>query len=241
MAEFFKNHKKQFIIAAIISVVIFAIYLFLLFQPGFWYRGVFLYKQKAPFEGMEVYSGKDTLNNARYEMTMAKDGIKTHIAFTVNETERYYEIISDNSEDYYPDVEIYENDELVFKGTHRGFGLLTEDDEFFEEPIEIIPSYAYPLPEEELFPSYNWFYDISQSVKPEIRGNPLMLIGIVVLATVAALDIIYPDMFWELEHWLDTKGGEPSEFYRFSQKALHIVSLILIVILMILSFSKNFW
>ena len=133
MIEFFQNHKKQCIVAAIISVIIFAIYLFFLFKPGLWYRDAFLYKQKAPFEGIEVYSGKDMELGCRYEMTMAKDGIKTHIAFTVNETERYYEIISDNSEDYYPDVEIYENDELVFKGTHRGFGLLTEDDEFFDD------------------------------------------------------------------------------------------------------------
>ena len=75
MIEFFQNHKKQCMIAAAVSVVIFAVYLFLLFKPGFWYRDAFLYKQKAPFEGIEVYSGKDRELGYRYEMTMAKDGM----------------------------------------------------------------------------------------------------------------------------------------------------------------------
>ena len=184
---------------------------------------------------MEVYFGKDRINNVSYEMTMAKDGMKTYIAFTVNETERGYEIVSDNSEGYNPKVTIHENGELVFKGTHAGFSLLTEDGEFFEDPITFAVSGSDKIPEEELFPSYNWLYDVSQQ-RTAIRGNPLFLIGIVLFAAVMIVDIACPDFFWNLDHWLDTKGGEPSEFYRFTQKLLWILAPIIIIASMIFSF-----
>ena len=112
---------------------------------------------------------------------------------------------------------------------------MTEDGDFFEDPIKIVPSYAYPLPEEELFPSYNWLYDVSQQ-RTAIRGNPLFLIGIVLFAAVMIVDIAYPDFFWNLDHWIDTKGGEPSEFYRFTQKLLWILTPIIIIASMIFSF-----
>lgn len=237
MTEFFQKHRKSFIICgAIIAAAVFAFYLYALFRPGYWYLDVFLYKEKAPFEGMEVYSGHDAVNKAEYELTIAKDGMKTYMAFTVNEEERSYEIISDNTEDYYPNVTIFENGEQIFKGTHRGFGLLTEDDEYFEKSVEIIPSYAYPLSEEELFPPYNWLYDVSQSIKTEIRGEPYWLILIVMLIGLVALDMAHPDFFWCFNNWLDVKGGEPSEFYRFTQKALWILSPFIVLILMIVSF-----
>ncbi len=235
MIEFFQNHKKQCIIVAVISVIVFAVYLFLLFKTGYWYRDIFLYKQKAPFEGIEVYSGKDTKNDARYEMTMAKDGIKTYIAFTVNETERNYEIISDNSESYDPKVTIYENGELIFTGTHAGFILLTEDGEYFEDPVKVIPSYAYPLPEEELFPSYNWLCDVSQQ-KTAIRGNIIFLPAIIMIAAVVVFDMMYPDFFWQMRNCLDVEGGRPSDYFRFVQKLGWKISPFIIIALMIASF-----
>ena len=137
MAEFFKNHKKQCIIAALISVVVFAVYLYLLFLPGCRYRDVFLYKQKAPFEGIEVYSGKDRALGYRYEMTKAKDGTKTYIAFTVNKTERGYEIVSDNSENHNSAVEIYEDGKLVFKGTSIAGMLFDVNEKPFVKTPEI--------------------------------------------------------------------------------------------------------
>ena len=236
MAEFFKNHKKQCIIAAIISVVIFAVYLCLLFLPGFWYRDAFLYERKAPFEGIEVYSGKDKTNDVRYEMTMAKEGMKTHIAFTVNETEKGYEIISDNSESHNPSVEIYENGELVFRGTSIAGMLFDLNDKPFVETPQI--NYYEPdaLSEEELLPTYNWLYEVSQRIKPEIRGNVIFLPTIVIVAAVVIFDMMYPDVLWALEHRLDVDGGKPSDYYRFIQKAGWVLSPFIIIALMIASF-----
>ncbi len=237
MSEFFSKHKKSCIIAGlIIGAVIFAVYLFALFRPGFWYRDAFLYKQKAPFEGMEVYSGKDRELGYRYEMTMAKDGIKTYIVFSVNETERLYEVISDNSKNHNPDVEIYENGELVFKGTSFSGMLFDLNEEPFVETPEINFYVNGNVPEGELLPTYNWIYEVSQRVKTDIRGNAIWLIFIAVFAGTIALDMIYPDLFWELNHRLSVEGGIPSDYYRFIQKAGWVLSPFIIIALMIASF-----
>ena len=236
MVEFFQNHKKQCIIAAVISVIIFAVYLFLLFKPGFWYRDAFLYKQKAPFEGMEVYSGKDKINGVFYEMTMAKDGTKTCIVFTVNETEREYEILSNNSKSNYAEVEIYENGKLVFEGSYFSNMLFSKSGEPFVET----PNMNYYIPgelsEEELIPTYNWLYEISQRRNTEIRGDVIWLSFIVVFAGIIALDMFFPDLYWELRHRLSVEGGKPSDIYRAWQKLGWMISPFIIIVLMIATF-----
>ena len=237
MKDFIKEHKKICILAGIAFALLFIIYLFALFRPGFWYGDAFLYKQKAPFEGIEVYSGKDRALGYRYEMTMAKDGMKTYIAFTVNETERGYEIVSDNSENHNPAVEIYENGELVFKGTSIAGMLFDENEEPFVETPEINFYVNGNVPEEELLPAYNWLYEVSQKVKSaDIRGNAIFLPAIIIVAAVVVFDMMYPDFFWELEHRLHVDGGTPSDYYRFIQKAGWVISPFIILALMIVSF-----
>ena len=50
MADFFYKHKKACIIAGITAaVIIFAVYLYALFFPGYWYGDVFLYKKARKF------------------------------------------------------------------------------------------------------------------------------------------------------------------------------------------------
>ena len=121
MTDFFYKHKKACIIAGITAaVIIFAVYLYALYK-----------KSEKIFGQTEVYSGRDAVNKADYALYKIKEGNKTKLSFYVNDFERNYEIVSDNSEGYNPKVTIYENDELVFKGTHGGFSLLTEDGDFF--------------------------------------------------------------------------------------------------------------
>ena len=240
MMEFIKKRKKFCVTLAFVSIIIFAIYLYALFLPGYWYGDVFLYKGKNLFEDLEVYSGYDWKNKAEYELTMAKDGMTSYMVFTVNGEERAYEIISDNSESYYPDVAIYENRELVFNGTHDGIYLVTDEGEYFENEdfINIEGFGSWNVPTDKLFPAYNWLYDVSQSVKTEIRGEPVWLICIVIFIAVLILDMSFPDFLWHFHNWIDVKGGEPSEFYRFIQKAGWMISPFVIILFMILSFTE---
>ena len=200
MSEFFSKNKKICVISGIIvGIVVFAIYLYALFLPGYWFGDVFLHKEKAPFSGMEVYSGHDAENQADYQLVMSKEGIVTYMAFTVNGEERFYEITSDNSENYYPDVMIFENGEQVFNGTYRGSHLVTEEGEFFEieNAVNVDGFGSWDIPTENLFPSYSWLYDVSQSIKTEIRGEPVWLIFMVLFMGLVALDMAYPDFFWK--------------------------------------------
>ena len=237
MNEFFEKNRKACIIGGtLIFAAVFAFYLFALFRPGYWHREVFLYKEKAPFEGMSVFSGHDAVNKADYELTMAKEGTTTYMAFTVNETERSYEINSDDSEGSFPAVEIFENGELVFRGTYMGF-LMDENDEPFE-PLISIGYGPYVPTEEELFPSYNWLYDVSRQ-RTGIRGNIIFFPVIIIIAAVVIIDMIHPDLLWELNHRLSVEGGKPSEFYRSAQKISWILAPVIIIIFMIMSFMTD--
>ena len=245
MKNFFENHRRACIIGGIcFSAAVFAVYLLLLFMPGYWHyvgeENIFLRKTAGAFEEMEVYSGKDILGN-KYELVMLKEGNTAYMAFTANEEEKYYEITSNNSENHRPAVRIVENGKEVFRGTAHLFGdeyaLADNNGEFFTHPFEI--SFAGETAEEpELFPSCGWLYNVSVSVKADTFGEPVMLIFIVFCAAFLAVDILFPDFFWHLRNWADVKGGEPSEFYRFSQKILRIGLAVIIIGAMIMSFIK---
>ncbi|MBQ7875559.1 MAG: hypothetical protein IJ306_10490 [Oscillospiraceae bacterium] len=239
MTDFFKKHKKFCtVVGIIIAVIVFAGYLFALFLPGYWYGDTFLYEKGYPYSMVQFFSGRDIKNDADYELTIAKDGKTTYMVFTVNEAERSYEITSDDSINHHPKVTIAENDEVIFIGTAKSGFLFDENDELFEPPITVTYD-AYEPTEEELFPSYTWLYGVSQNVKTEIRGEPIWLISIIIVIAVCVFDMKFPDFFWNLEHGLEVKGGEPSDLYRFIQKAAWVSAPIVVVIFMILTFTTH--
>ncbi|MBQ3038311.1 MAG: hypothetical protein IJD30_03940 [Clostridia bacterium] len=234
MTAILSRYKKQCsFIGIALAVVLFAVYLHALFQQGLWHRDAFLYKQDNG-----SYIGSDML--ADYKMSIEQTDDGTDILFSVNDETKHYNIIYD-LENMAQKVKVLENNELIFEGNaHRmGEEYILMDDDFNMADEIVIYVDGQPLNEKNLFPGYTKLYNWAVSNEHDIRGNPAMLIIILISVVILLLDIKCPDLFWLLEHGLDVDGGEPSDWYRFGQKAGRIITIAVIIICIITTFTTR--
>ncbi len=232
MTEFISKHKKPCIIAGIVlAVVLLAFYLRALFIPGFWHGDAFLYKQEdGSFKGSDMY--------AEYKMTINSKNYGADIDFYVNDKQNHYKV-KYSGNDFQKDVEITENDNTIFEGTafcSNNNWILHQKNIELPNDIKVYTGNYVPT-EEELFPGYTRLYDWSVAEKTDIRGNAYMLFFIFLFGAFLFLDIKFPNLFWILEHRLHVYGGEPSDWYLFSQKIGRIILSIGILVCMVLTFT----
>ncbi len=234
MVELIKKYKKLAIVFAIVSgAIIFAFYIRALFLPGLWYGDAFLYRiDENIFKGSDVF--------AEYYMQVMPAEYGADIDFSVNDKTKHYHI-KYNSVEYESDVEIFEDDNSIFKGKTFGSAdgwMLLDGDFISPDGIVVRTSNYYPK-EEELFPGCTRLYNWAVSDKTDTRGEPYMLILILMFGTILFLDIKFPMLFWILEHGLEVDGGEPSDWYLMGQKAGRVVLIIGIFVCMIMTFTMH--
>lgn len=227
--QILKERKKACILAgAVCFLVVTAVYLYAMFRPGLWYGDTFLHQQK---DGS--FAGSDEYANYRMNMVSTKKG--TEILFSVDETVKQYEVINRSDS---PAVQIYENDALVFQGDPVSMGdyylLLDENDSIWGGVRIIADGAVHDI--EELFPDYSSLYNWSVMEKPEIWGNPAMLVVILIIAGFLLADVAFPDFFFTLNHRLAVDGGEPSDMYRTGQKISRLILGAGILVCMVLTF-----
>lgn len=230
MSDFYKSHKKLCnILIILISAVLLGTYLWALLRPGQWHNEAFLYRRDAGiYDGWDVYG--------KYSMKISRSDTGANIAFTVNGEERSYSITN------LPDtqsVQISENGKIIFDGTAIIFGDtygLIEKNGDITDIITVRAGNQVPT-NDELFPSCTKLYNWAVAKKDDTRGEPLALLVILLIAALMALDIIYPDLFFTLKHMWSVDGGTPSAFYRFGQVVGRVVSVLLIIVTVFISFS----
>ena len=232
MMDIFIKYKKQSIITAIVLIaVLLAVYMRAIFLSGFWHGDTFLYRQEDDsFKGSDYY--------AEYNMTIEPTGYGTDIVFSVNDKVKNYQIKYDRN-DLNNHVEILENGTVICKGRALDFGnsyMVIDDETGSSDTISVRVGNEIP-DEEELFPNYTRLYNWSVSEKGDTRGNPYMLIIILILGIILFMDIKFPMLFWILEHRLDVDGGDPSDWYLFGQKVGRVIMVIGIFACMIMTFT----
>jgi len=229
---FIKYKKQSVIIAIILTLILFVIYLRALFLPGLWHSDAFLYLQEdSSFIGSDFY--------ADYKMVIKSADYGADIDFSVNDKTKHYQLKYDKTK-MNMDVEIFEADKLLFKGQAFGIGdewLLHSEDS--ESPDNIVVQTGTIPDEEELFPGYTRLFNWAVSEKTDTRGEPYMIFFILIAVVFLALDIKFPKLFWTLEHRLSVYGGEPSDFYIFGQKVGRIIMLLAILVCMVLTFTLH--
>lgn len=225
MWQFFQNHKTFSIslgTAVLLSIV--GIYLYALFLPGLWYNDAFLYQQQdGSFAGSDQY--------ADYHLSIDCSAEDPEIEFRVNDVTRNYQIRTGANSS----VQVLENGVLVFQGTvyPAGDSYLLVNSDSAEADIQINIGTVPTV--DSLFPSYSWLYQCTVQ-SPDIRGTPAFLIFIFLIAAVLVLDIRFPDLFFHLRYRPAVTGGEPSDWYRLSQKISRIILAAMIPGCMIASF-----
>ena len=92
---------------------------------------------------------------------------------------------------------------------------------------------------DELFPGCTKLYTLATTLDMETRGNPIMILFILITALILVVDIVWEDFFFLLSHGLEVDGGTPSDYYRFMQKVGRVVLAGLIVALVIMTFTTR--
>lgn len=226
----FKEHKKLCILSGVIVFILIVVYFHAMFLPGIWFRETFLYRQS---DGS--YTGSDY--NADYQMYITRTEDGADIDFSVNGNKKQYRIFHNNGNS---NIQIYENEELVFTGSGIPQGdswyLLVDEEGKCPDDMEFTISMSDTVAEVDLFPAKGWLYTWTVAEKDDIRGNPEMIIVILFCAVVLFLDIKFPDLFFILNYRLSVKGGEPSDWYRATQSVGRVLLVIGILVCMGLSF-----
>lgn len=208
----FKKYKKVCLITAgVLAFLLIRLYLSVLYEPGYRYMDTFLAKQDdGSFAASDAYGS--------YNMKIDRANDSATVTFSIDDVTKEYLITGTSTGE---DVHIYEGGILVFHGRKVRMGgseyTLMGYDGYETDSIHIFASNIKPGPEE-LFPSYSWLYSRAASDETETRGEPAMLLLILFLGIVLALDVTFPDLFFTLKYRHYVNGGEPSDWYRDSQK-----------------------
>lgn len=224
---FLENHKKL-CITGLLGAILLAIYLYLLFLPGYHHWDGFLFQQKdGSFAGKGDY--------ASYYVTVERTTNNATITFAVDDLVHEYLV---TGTDTGSDVYIYEDGQQVFHGQaiaqeNSSYWLMGDEDSMNNDVL-ILMQNQNPSPEE-LFPSKDWLYNVAASDNKDTFGTPVYLIPIIALTIYLILDIKYPKLFFYLQHSLSVSGGEPSEWYYTSQMIGRFIIAIVILVFILMS------
>ena len=235
MGEFVHNHRKLCtVLATVILVVLCFLYIRAIFIPGIRHYDAFLYLQDdGSFRGSDMY--------AEYSMNIEREKSGAEISFSVNGAEKKYQVERLSSSEYVEDVLIYEDDKLIFDGIARdmsGLTVLEDREGKLKDFIRVTASGVTPKIEE-LYPDCTKLYKLAVSSDMDRRGNPWMIIYILIIALVLVVDIVWEDFFYLLRHGLHVDGGSPSDYYRFMQKAGRVISIIAILVFVVMTFTTH--
>lgn len=230
MLNIVRKYKKQcIIIGVILGAFLLVAYLWALFLPGMWHGHAFLYRQDdGSFGGADIY--------ADYKMTVSRYDHGAEIDFSVNDKTNHYQIKYDN--DLNRNVEVLENGTVIFKGKaigNKNNYVLIDNEKGTTDTVVRVGNVSPTL--EELFPGYTRLYNWAVSDKTDTRGNPYMLLLILLFVATLFIDIKFPSFFWILEHRLEVDGGEPSDWYLFGQKIGRVIMVIGIPVCIVLTFT----
>ncbi|MBE6115003.1 MAG: hypothetical protein E7191_07990 [Erysipelotrichaceae bacterium] len=55
----------------------------------------------------------------------------------------------------------------------------------------------------------------------------MVVLAVILLFILGIAEIFYPEEMWELEHYFDVRGGEPTEFYLLRARITGVISLLI--------------
>lgn len=235
MTDFVHKHKKLCaVLAAVIIAVLGLLYIRAVFLPGIWHGDAFLYQgDDGSFRGSDVYG--------EYVMNVRREETTADISFSVNGEEKIYHIERIPSSEYVDNVLMYEGDELIFDGIAENMGgpvILKDRDGELVDFVKVTAGGVTPKIEE-LYPDRSKLYRLAVSSDTDRRGNPVMILYIVITLLALIVDIVWEDFFFMLRHGIHVDGGSPSDHYRFMQKTGRVIGVIGIFVFVIMTFTTH--
>jgi len=227
------KRKKYLHILLLLGILLAIFYCNLYFQKGILFEDSFLKLSK----GINGYEYSGTAYGEHIQI-IAKEDIKSSntTAITYSIGDWYYKTYTVNvlkSSAVNTDINIYENNNLLFEGTYkRNSGFLLWDKK--GEPVwDITTTFNNQSP-------FNAAYNVSKSEivttafknNIMIRGNGALLVLAIFIILYLAIDIKWPRLIFMWRHSLSVNNPEPSDFYLAAQRmSWYVGSLITLCIL----------
>lgn len=188
-------------------------YLRYIFQTGIWYSDIFW--KRSP--GV----------NAGWQATVNGDDIELIRRVTDDEIEVTYRC---NGVD-----EVY----FVSEGKDPFSSVVTRDGAVVYDGSDLdVEVYAGGDVSEIRIPKLRLVAYIGLHPENRMRGNPACLIVFVFVSVILAIDLRFPDFFFQMRHFLTVKDPEPTEFYRMGQNFGRCGLVIAAVVCLILGASQ---
>ncbi|MEG0693040.1 MAG: hypothetical protein RR444_08160 [Oscillospiraceae bacterium] len=237
----YHKYKKPIrIILPIILVLLAVFYLYAFFQKGIIFYDNFL---KRSVVGEEIlynatpYYGDITIKVA----PMHSNEYKISYEVPDNEIQSFMVHISEEVE-YEQDVKIYSVDnKLLFDGKYRSnnsYFLFDKNGHPFMEDggVSIVYSNSTTThPFENFKPSFSHMICIINEKEVVFRGNFLILLFALLLLGLTAFDMKFPLAFFKMNHFLDVRDPEPTDFYIAMQRVTWVIMPIIAIICLILA------
>lgn len=230
-----KKYLKYIILAVIILIIV--LYFKAFFTNGIYFDDVFL--KKEPNSTGTSYTGKINSSHVKITVTGIRDKDKNSeviFKFPDNINLKYtVEFIDANNWNSGIAVIIDKDGTKVFEGDYREGHLFMTDkagnmvfDESFKGIVNGEVKYGAKVPLKKVA-------DLAYSTNETIRGRFDLLFFAILLFGLTFIDIKYPLFFFTLNHFIDVKDPEPSEFYIGMQQASWVIMPIIGIILLIVA------
>ncbi|MDF2588909.1 MAG: hypothetical protein K0S41_2750 [Anaerocolumna sp.] len=235
---FNKKHLKLKLAILILLMILIPLYFIIFLTKGVYYENSFMKIEKTG--DTILFSGKHYNKDIMVEV---KNGLDTksikYVDFHLpNNINRSY-IVNYNKIDWKNGLIIKTSGgETIFDGTYLSGYLFEKDNTPFLD-YTIRADVKKPFDDTYQISPYNVItFAFDDFIR--FRGNVTLLIIAFILLLITFIDYMFPMFFFRLEHFIDVRNPEPSDFYLFFQRLTWILVPIISVILLIIALFGDF-
>lgn len=207
MKRFLENpavRRVLLIIGICVGVILAVFYFRYVFTEGIYYNNIFLTRSG---DETVVYSG--TVNDRPMELLRQVDTrMDVQVTYRYDGVEKVYKVHGDLEMAF--ELIVTCEGEVVYRGGQAP-EMSVSGDTSVAQSREALPEMGLVIR--------------AAMDEPDFRGSPVWGIFFVISVAFVGIDIRWPDLFFDLRHWMTVKDPEPTDFYRVCQKAGRVITL----------------
>jgi hypothetical protein len=236
---FNKKHLRIKIIILIVSIILIPLYFITFFTKGIYFEDIFMkINQK---NNSITYSGKQYSEDITVIVTNDYNtNLSKYVEFNFPKNIKKTYIINYINKDHWQNGFILKTDdgETIYEGFYDGNFLYKKGDPSPDINFIISTDYQQTLDENYKISPYI-IISFAFGLDVRYRGNIVLLAIAIILLIITFIDYMFPLFFFRLEHLIDVRNPEPSDFYLFIQRLSWILMPIISVIIMIVALFND--
>lgn len=231
-----RNKKYLFLIGIFVFVLVF-VYFGIYFQKGMRLRSTFL--KKTVTETGVVYTGRDYWGKETVTVINKSEDAYDIIYELPSSNPIHYTLKIETKNGKSRKIQVLTEDTVIFQGEIIEDRLYDAKGELFFDWDLLDYFYMFDFrnnPYDQIIPSVNRSVRIVLGMQDCIRGKGNAWIGILLLF-MAAIDMRYPLLFFQIRQFGWSKNAEPSDFFLLMQKIDRVLLFFLAIAIFIYDIS----